>query len=300
MLINDIKQIEIFHEFSKSLSFAETSRRVGLTPSAISHSIKSLESQLRCSLVDRNQKPPVITAKGKRFIANTRSVLVGLKYALDDVVTIQGLALPDNLVHIGLERALANLMLVDLIAQFQAGNSKKKFEIHTDQTSVLLEKLKAGKIDLVAGLTPPPISLKGVTHQATFYKEEFKLVTAVDHPSIKSNEFSWKEEKSIISLCFDQYDSHLIKSYFYQLQSDIEVHHHVNSVSAFVELVSKGMGVGISSTLMLSDALKHNKVACQELPGEGLERRWSLYSMSKRPTEQFCELFQSMLISSCD
>ncbi len=296
MIINDIRQLEAFQVFSKTLSFAETARQIGVTPSAISHSIKSLETLLDCELIDRAARPAQLTPKGNRFLARTKAALDILQNALDDVAGENEITLPDSVVHIGIERALADHVLLHLIPQLKLANSKTKFEIHTNKTSILLEQLKSAEIDLVAGLTPMPKHLKGIAHQEIFHTEELKIIAPIGHV-IEESDFDWSQEIGIISLCYDDYDKELIESYFHQLQINIELHHHVDSESAFIELIKAGMGAGIGSELMLKDAIQNGELTSHDLPGGALKRNWSLYSMTNQPSENLAKLFKSLLTS---
>jgi len=294
-----IRQLEAFQIFSKTLSFAETARQMGVTPSAISHSIKSLELHLDSELVDRKARPMKLTPVGNRFVSRSKVALDMLENALEDVASEDSLELPDSVVHIGIERALASHLMLNLITQLKLASKKTKFEIYTNKTSVLLDKLKAAEIDLVAGLTPPAKHLKGISYHEVFHTEGLKLITLNDekHREIM-DDFDWSKENGIISLCYDDYDKELIESYFYQLQTEIDIHHHVDSQTAFVELIKAGMGVGIGSESMLASKIQSKELLCHPLPGGDLNRNWSLYSMTNQPSKKLAKLFKSLLVSS--
>lgn len=298
MRVNDIRQLEAFQIFSKTLSFAETARLMGVTPSAISHSLKSLEAHLDCELIDRTARPMKLTSVGNRFLIRSKVALEMLDNALEDVASEHSFELPQSIVHIGIERALASHVILNLITQLKLANKNTKFEIYTNKTSVLLSKLRAGEVDLVAGLTPEAKHLKGINYQEVFHTEELKLITLNDekHRNMSQN-YDLSKETGIISLCYDEYDRELIESYFYQLQTKVAIHHHIDSQTAFVELIKAGMGVGIGSELMLKPRMKSGELLCHPLPSGGLSRNWSLYSMANQPSKKLAILFKSLLVS---
>lgn len=56
-------------------SFAAAARAVGLTQSAVSMQLRSLEDELRARLFDRHRRPPILNDHGKRMVRRAREIL---------------------------------------------------------------------------------------------------------------------------------------------------------------------------------------------------------------------------------
>ncbi|MDG2170127.1 MAG: LysR family transcriptional regulator, partial [Opitutales bacterium] len=64
----DSRQLLAFTTLANTGSFTETAKQLFLTQSAISHSIKGLESDLKCKLFARVGKRTHLTEAGEQFL----------------------------------------------------------------------------------------------------------------------------------------------------------------------------------------------------------------------------------------
>lgn len=60
-------------------SFTLAAKEIHLTQSAVSHSIRSLEEQLECKLLDRSRRQVRLTPDGSRFLRRCRRILEELE-----------------------------------------------------------------------------------------------------------------------------------------------------------------------------------------------------------------------------
>lgn len=72
----DSRQLKAFVTVAETGSFTETARRLSLTQSAISHSIRSLESETHCRLLTKMGNAFVPTEAGEALLHHAR---LGLK-----------------------------------------------------------------------------------------------------------------------------------------------------------------------------------------------------------------------------
>ncbi len=79
----EIRQVLAFVAIVETGSFTLAAKRLNLTQSAISHSLRSLEDSLSARLLDRKGKSHHLTASGEIFLAHCRNALD----ELDDAVT---------------------------------------------------------------------------------------------------------------------------------------------------------------------------------------------------------------------
>mgnify|MGYP002654514465 FL=1 len=79
----EIRQVLAFVAIVETGSFTLAAKRLNLTQSAISHSLRSLEDSLSTRLLDRRGKSHNLTASGEIFLTHCRNAL----HELDDAMT---------------------------------------------------------------------------------------------------------------------------------------------------------------------------------------------------------------------
>src|SRR6185436_21187486 len=77
----DSRQLLAFVTLADNGSFTETARQLHLSQPAISHSIKSLEHEIRCRLFDRVGKSVRLTQAGEQFLENAKKILAEMALA---------------------------------------------------------------------------------------------------------------------------------------------------------------------------------------------------------------------------
>jgi len=71
----DLKSLEVFVAIVEAGGMTAAGQRLGLTQSSVSQSVANLEHQLRVQLLDRSQRPPMLTPMGRQFYARATGLL---------------------------------------------------------------------------------------------------------------------------------------------------------------------------------------------------------------------------------
>ena len=66
--VPDLRQLRAFVAVVEEGSFTLAARRIFVTQSAVSHSLRTLEEQLSCRLLDRTGKRVAVTAEGELLL----------------------------------------------------------------------------------------------------------------------------------------------------------------------------------------------------------------------------------------
>lgn len=85
----EIRQVLAFVAIVDTGSFTLAAKRLNLTQSAISHSLRSLEDSLNTRLLDRRGKSHSLTASGEIFLNHCRNVLRELDSAIGNIDALQ-------------------------------------------------------------------------------------------------------------------------------------------------------------------------------------------------------------------
>ena len=68
----DTRQLQAFEMLAATGSFTGAAKKLFLTQSAVSHSMKSLEDDMGCKLLRKQGKKAVLTEAGERLLGSAR------------------------------------------------------------------------------------------------------------------------------------------------------------------------------------------------------------------------------------
>lgn len=83
--ISSLNYLKTFAIVAKHLSFKDAAKVLNITPTAVSHQIKSLETQLRVQLFERHTRAISLTNSGAKLAHSCQDLLTQLDHALDDI-----------------------------------------------------------------------------------------------------------------------------------------------------------------------------------------------------------------------
>ena len=97
------RQLRVFNEVARQLSFVRAAENLHLTPPAVTMQIKELESQVGMPLFDRSGKKVSLTTTGEYMVVYARKILALLKDAEDASARLQRAEIGLLTVETGLE-----------------------------------------------------------------------------------------------------------------------------------------------------------------------------------------------------
>ncbi len=112
----DSRQLQAFVTLAKTGSYTETARQLFVTHSAISHSMRALETNAGCRLLSKMGKTVALTEAGEALLQHARQVLEEMRQAR---LTLEGLnKWGCHRLRLGAEAALEPLFLGAALIQF--------------------------------------------------------------------------------------------------------------------------------------------------------------------------------------
>src|SRR5277367_4498174 len=82
---SDLADLTAFVAVADQLSFRAAASRLGVTPSAVSHSMRSLEERLGVRLLNRTTRSVSLTDAGLRLLDELRPAVSQIQNALEDL-----------------------------------------------------------------------------------------------------------------------------------------------------------------------------------------------------------------------
>jgi len=152
--VMDLKQLEYFVAVVDLGGFSRASRLLGVAQPAISRQLRSLEVELRQSLLLRNGRGAVPTEAGKRLLAHARGILQQVERARLEVDEVKGT--PVGHVAIGLPPTLARVLTAPIVRDFRQRFPHATVSIVEGLSATIQEWVRVGRVDVGLVYNPAP------------------------------------------------------------------------------------------------------------------------------------------------
>jgi DNA-binding transcriptional LysR family regulator len=140
----DLSELTVFIAVAEQRSFRAAARILGLSPSALSHSIRGLEARLNARLFNRTTRSVALTEAGEQFFQRVRPLLADLKEAVEDLSTSRDR--PSGSIRISAAEASARPLIQHVLPGFLATYPDIHVEIVVDTrfVDIVAEGFDAG------------------------------------------------------------------------------------------------------------------------------------------------------------
>ena len=139
-----LKQLEIFLALAKNPHLSNVAKEKGLTQSAVSMAIKSLEEKLEEKLFDRINKKLVLNEKGRMFYKKTAPLVNGLN-AVGESFKKKKLM---GELKVGVSSSLASYIMPRILYRFTEKYKGVKVKLKTGNTREVGNWIESGKVDI--------------------------------------------------------------------------------------------------------------------------------------------------------
>ena len=137
---------KVFLEVVDSGSFVKASEKLNLSPSAVSHAVKSLENEFGFSLLSRNRAGASVTSSGERVLPYIRS-LIKIQNNLEQEVNIIN-NYDVGAVRIGLFSSVASNWFIKILHDFKENNPGVDVICQQGDYADIMTWLKNGDVDM--------------------------------------------------------------------------------------------------------------------------------------------------------
>jgi DNA-binding transcriptional LysR family regulator len=143
----EINQLKHFVTVAKMRNFARAAAELNVTQSALSKSIKRLETFLGASVLERSARGVQLTIFGKGLIHYAQSIINERNRAIAMMSAIKGRAVGN--VVIGVNRHLSDYVLPEAVRRVLSANPKVWVEVTEGTLEDLTEQLMSGEVDML-------------------------------------------------------------------------------------------------------------------------------------------------------
>ena len=173
------RQLRVFTEVARHLSFARAAEVLHLTPPAVTMQVKELEGHVGLPLFERSGRQVTLTTAGEYMLVYARKMLATLKDAEDAAARLQRLEV--GTLTIGMV-STAKYFLPRLLAEFQREHEGVEIRLAVGNREQLVKMLHGNEVD-IAIMGRPPTEL--ATRAEPFAAHPHVFVAPTDHPLLK-------------------------------------------------------------------------------------------------------------------
>ena len=149
-LSRDLDGLPAFLLVAEHRSFRAAAAELGVSPSALSQTIKALEARLGIALFQRTTRSVGLTEAGERFLERARPAMAGFREAIEAARSLS--ERPSGLLRINASRGVIASLIGPVLPSFIAAYPEVEVEIYADDGFVdivrewLRRRLPAGGI----------------------------------------------------------------------------------------------------------------------------------------------------------
>jgi DNA-binding transcriptional LysR family regulator len=291
----DSRQIHAFQVLSKTSSFTETAKALHLSQSAISHSIKALEQNVGCRLVDRIGKRALLNQAGEQLLIRVEKILLEMSEARSELRRLAQWG--HGRLRVSATPTACQYLLPSVLREFKESFPKCAILIEPGDTPQALELLRQNRVDLALALEPP--EEERLTFRLLF-SDELKFIVSPLHPWAKAGRVPREEiaQQNYILYNKASYTFRVIARYLSQESINLRSFLELGSMEAIKELVKLGLGVGILAPWIAQTEIEEGSLVAVPLGRRKLKRNWGLAHWQSRrlslPEETFAGLCKSV------
>src|SRR5260370_31232988 len=244
----ELHQLGYFCAVAETGSFSRAADQSHVSQPSLSHQIMKLEDELGARLFDRLGRSVRLTDVGKTFLPRARSVLRELEVAKGDVVERKDSI--SGLVTVGVIPTVAPYFLPTLLTSFSHKFPQALLSVTEEITPVLLDRLRAGAID-VAILALP---IRGHEFEsAPLLTERLFAALPKNHKFAKRSSLSLKHLRSEPFLLLR--DGHCFRETAVAACDRARLHPQIvfesGQFSSLTSMVRAGMGISIVPEIVI-------------------------------------------------
>ena len=297
MNLPDIRQLNIFITLEDTRSFTMAAKQCFITQSAVSHSIKSLEKQLDCQLIERMGKHLVLTPYGEVFLHHAKRAVQELETSLTKLDTLKQWGY--SAIHIGAPDSICHLVLPQVLKTFYKEHPKCEISVSIGDTPDLLEQIKSGKLDLACGIQMTPHDQKYAF--TPLADDDLCFITSSNHPWTTQAPQERKDlsDVRLIAYCAKSETRRLVSRHF----NEHLIQHHqpltLGNIEAIKKMTQLDMGVGIIPRWVAAKEIAEGSLVEHAISSPPPRRQWGVYSHNNKsfslPEQNFVEVCRTHL-----
>jgi DNA-binding transcriptional LysR family regulator len=292
----DSRQVRAFCVLARTGSFTQAARELHLTQSGISHSMKALERDVGCRLLDRLGKKVVLTQAGEQLLHHAKKILQEMENARESLTHLGKWG--RGRLRLGASTTACQHLIPPVLREFKESFPEHVITIEPGDTTELVAALLRQRIDLALSLEADKET------QLEFhplFTDGLQFIVGTQHPWAQARRV---ERSEIPRQNYILYGKHsvtfrLVEDYFRREQMVLNTVIELGSMEATKELVKLGLGVSILAPWIAQKEIEEGSLVALPLGRRKLQRRWGILHWRGKRLNLAEETFIGLCEAAC-
>ncbi len=292
------RQIRYFIAVAEARSISGGSGAVGISQSAVTDAIRTLELETGVTLFHRHAKGVTLTHEGHQFLRHARSI-IGALADMAEGVGRDGDHV-EGKVRIGLTPVVTGYFLSDLLSRFQRLFPRIEVTLVEDRRSYIEHLLVNGEIDLALLIVSNLEQRAAIDHEVLL-RSECRAWIAPSHPlsDVDGLSLADLENEPLVALSLDELEG-LIDAIWSKFDHPPHVAYRTSSMEGVRSLVGTGAGITLLPDLAYRPwSLDGDRIIAkrtrESLPTVDIGIAWRRLTRHSEPAQLFMETVQQRL-----
>ncbi|MEM6821403.1 MAG: LysR family transcriptional regulator [Verrucomicrobiota bacterium] len=287
----DARRLQAFVYLIDTQSFTTAAKRLGLTQSAVSHSIKVLEEDIGCPLIQRLGKTARPTEEGQKLYEMSQKILMdmsNIRQQLGSQATWT-----QNQLRIGATTSVCQYLLPSVIREFKESFPDCRIFVYPADSPQVTDSLQRNEIDIAIALKPmtnAPCDFRPL------FEDQLYFMTGAMHPWATQGKATPADISKENFILYSQQSNtyRIIEDYFNQRSIQLHSSYQLGSLEVIKELVKVGVGVSVGSHWIAEKERKEGSIRLVTMGGSPLIRSWGILSRTNRRLSLVEETFMGL------
>ncbi|MBI5276775.1 MAG: LysR family transcriptional regulator [Burkholderiales bacterium] len=290
------RQLRVFSEVARHLSFARAAQALHLTPPAVTMQVKELEAQVGLALFERSGRKVSLTTPGEYMLVYARKLLSTLKDAEDALARLK--RVEAGTLAIGMV-STAKYFLPRLLAEFRREHPTVELRLAEGNREKLVQMLHANEVD-IAVMGRPPREL--ATRAEPFAAHPHGFVAAADHPLARHGSLA-VEALGACDFIVREAGSGTraaMAAFFDDVRMEPRLAMEMSSNESIKQAVIAGMGVSFLSLHTVQLELERELLAVLDVQGTPVVRAWNVVHTLSKVLSPAAEAFRYFMLERAE
>ena len=287
----DSRQLRAFATLARTGSFTLAAKELCLSQSAVSHSMKALEQDVRCRLLDRMGKKVLLTQAGEQLLHHAQKILAEMREAR---ASLQQLGKWGRTrLRVGASPTACQYILPAVLREFKGSFPHCLISVAPGDTSEAIAMLREHQVDLALTLEPKHEE-KLEFHP--LFTDELVFLMSPSHPWAAAGQVVRGEipREHYVLYNKNSYTFRMVEEYFRTEDIVLNTIIEFGSMEAIKELVKLGLGVSILAPWIAQKELAEKSLVSLPLGRRKLKRAWGILQWKDRRLSLAEETFVSL------
>ncbi|HWY31402.1 MAG TPA: LysR substrate-binding domain-containing protein [Candidatus Acidoferrum sp.] len=186
----ELRHLRYFVAAAEEENVSRAALKLHVSQPGVSRQIRDLEQEIGFPLFERSAKALKLTAAGKTFLTEARSVLQHAEDAVKRARAVTGGAQGE--IHVGYAPSLTVQILPPALRAFQQEFPKVRVGLHDLSTGEMLDQLRNGKLQLAMTVRMDRKMMRGLDF-SELTRYPMRLAVAPKHPLARANSVSLEQ-----------------------------------------------------------------------------------------------------------